>query len=145
MGTPFDQLECCTFQDCMVPAQHPGSAYPKALSRLVSTYPYLWASICVSPSPQDRLRGPQPAGIMSAGSFSAILAAAIALLLVASTAGGRPLAGKCRMPWGITKFMRSRLPRYAPSGNFGSSTLSRIQALTVVAFDTYCMQVKRNV
>ena len=37
-------------------------------------------------------------GTMSAASYSAVLAAAIALLLVASAAGGRPLAGISAMP-----------------------------------------------
>ena len=38
MGTPSGHLGCCTFQDCMVPAQHPGSAYPKALYLALCPY-----------------------------------------------------------------------------------------------------------
>ena len=97
MGTPSGQLGCCTFQDCMVPAQHPGSAYPNALSRLhtsISGLPYV-CPLSFSTGSGARYR---TIDVMSAGSFSAILAAAVALLLVASTAGGRPLAGKSRMP-----------------------------------------------
>ena len=59
-GTPSSQPGCCTFQDCMAPAQRPGSAYPKALSRSVPPYHRLRTTISVSLSPQRTLRGPAP-------------------------------------------------------------------------------------
>ena len=44
----------------MAPAQRPGSAYPKALSRLVPPHLHYRASISVSSFPQNKLRGSAP-------------------------------------------------------------------------------------
>lgn len=62
MGTPSGQPGCCTFQDCMVPAQHPSSTYREGiLSRLAPhtslfrAYTYL-CSLPLSTGSGDRHR-----------------------------------------------------------------------------------------